>query len=687
MDFKPGSTRTKIDYFINGKLIQIFKSYEHAAQFFKIELNDSKIKESNIRSIINFISENKISIPLFFRRIKVEKKNENTLIFKTNLEFKSHFKISSTADTSRIINGSLKSIKTNGYIISVFHNIPDIRPHKEITDKHTIFQICVFCKKNKPFTDTNFPYRSEGILQKKCKSCVYERIGDTPTQNFLNDLTEDWKHHKIHNFLYFEKETNRIFNTNTGNYLDNDSVKINEKCFSTKDLKWETFYGEIKQNYIVKFKDDTKNIYLNNLNCVLVYCKNCNNLIENPTSILNTFCSNNCSELNRRKNDLEEKRINLKVYLTTKIESHNRRNKKNYNNLVIDYDTDYLFNLGINCFYCNIECKFGHLINNEQNHPDILSFDKKNPDIGYCKENVVQCCWFCNRMKNQTTFEDWLELIEFLKNPLINELDLSNKTFTSKNEYTSKAKNGNCNLWTTLKNESPKYYTKRNSSYETFKEIVIKQNKKDPIFNFFPIVFLNQNCLFNYSIDAIDTKLPNEEKHRPNNLQIVPKFLNFAKNDISSNELFLIEWNKRNFKNDFSNCSIKLPEKYIETSYLEERLKIGINKKIGKGKKGIVNSREAIERAKQTKINNGTLLKGEKHPCAKRIIRVDLKTKEEKEYAYITLAANELADTGKYKSKIPGMIGKIQNVAEGKVEKGGYCRKKAYGYSWKFPEN
>ena len=61
--------------------------------------------------------------------------------------------------------------------------------------------------------------------------------------------------------------------------------------------------------------------------------------------------------------------------------------------------------------------------------------------------------------------------------------------------------------------------------------------------------------------------------------------------------------------------------------------------------------------------------------------------KEEKEYAYITLAANELADTGKYKSKIPGMIGKIQNVAEGKVEKGGYCRKKAYGYSWKFPEN
>ena len=140
--------------------------------------------------------------------------------------------------------------------------------------------------------------------------------------------------------------------------------------------------------------------------------------------------------------------------------------------------------------------------------------------------------------------------------------------------------------------------------------------------------------------------------------------------------------NKRNFRTDFSNCSIKLPEKYNDLSCLEERLKKGSDKKIGKGRKGIINSKEAIEQCKQTKIINGTLLKGAKHPSATPIIRIDLQTNEERFYSYITPAAQEIIDNGKYKSKnINGIIGKIQGVAENK-----YGRKSAYGYKWKFPE-
>jgi hypothetical protein len=101
---------------------------------------------------------------------------------------------------------------------------------------------------------------------------------------------------------------------------------------------------------------------------------------------------------------------------------------------------------------------------------------------------------------------------------------------------------------------------------QTFINVCKTQNYVDPYFHFFPIIYLESNCLFNASIDAINAKLPNEEKHRPDNLQIVPKCFNYGKNVLSNDE-FVKEWTKRGFKTDFSLCVIKLPEGYVETSY------------------------------------------------------------------------------------------------------------------------
>ena len=56
---KPGSTRTKIDYFIDNKLIQTFQSYEHTAQVFKIHFKDDTIKTMRQKIAISIpISEN-----------------------------------------------------------------------------------------------------------------------------------------------------------------------------------------------------------------------------------------------------------------------------------------------------------------------------------------------------------------------------------------------------------------------------------------------------------------------------------------------------------------------------------------------------------------------------------------------------------------------------------------------------
>ena len=57
--------------------------------------------------------------------------------------------------------------------------------------------------------------------------------------------------------------------------------------------------------------------------------------------------------------------------------------------------------------------------------------------------------------------------------------------------------------------------------------------------------------------------------------QIVPKCFNYGKS-ILSNEQFIEEWKKRNFKTDFTNCSIKLPENYLTDCYFNNLIYIKI---------------------------------------------------------------------------------------------------------------
>ena len=175
----------------------------------------------------------------------------------------------------------------------------------------------------------------------------------------------------------------------------------------------------------------------------------------------------------RHKND---RYTNLIKYTRHKLYIHKSINKKY--NIIVDYDIDYLVNMGITCFYCDTICKFGN--EKESNHPDTLSFDKKNPDIGYCKDNIVVSCWFCNRMKNQTKFEDWKNFINFIKNDNVLELDLSDKEFAKNSSEINLT-----NIYFHIKQKSPSYYPDLNTAKETFKDCCKKQNYFDPFFNYY----------------------------------------------------------------------------------------------------------------------------------------------------------------------------------------------------------
>ena len=421
-------------------------------------------------------------------------------------------------------------------------------------------RVCSCCKVSKLFT--NEFYYIEGRHAAKCRACKNIKIGDRNTVDFMENLTDEWGNHPDYSIFYFERNSSRIFNTETGKYLANIRSFNNKTKKSPKDIKWVIFNGEIPGNQIVRTKKDhdINSLDLDSLECVYIHCESCEILIENP-NVLSRYCSKRCQLDAKNVKANCKRKINIKTYISEKYSVQKGINREKHF-VEIDYDVDYLISLGINCFYCNIECTFG---NNEYN-PCSLSFDRKENDLPYCKEKTAQCCWFCNTSKNVTIFSDWVQYLQFIKDPNVTVLDLSKKKY-SKKSYTIDV---SC-VYGNLKRESPRYYPDSTTAKKYFLEIFKKQNFKDSLFNFFPIIYLEPNCLWNASIDAIDSSLPNSEKHRPDNLQIIPKCFNYAKQCLTQEE-FLKEWTKRGFKTDFTGCTVLLPENYNEQCYFHKMI-------------------------------------------------------------------------------------------------------------------
>jgi hypothetical protein len=538
--------KIKLDWFVDNELKQTFNSHEHAAEVLRKELNNLNI---NYRAVKKCVDKKNSE---YFRTINVYKDDELIKIFKTNLEFMYYYNISDTSKTCNVINGKVKLKELHGYTIQVVNNIPDIRLHiyEETKEKRK----CTYCEIEKPFTNKFFYIYPSGRYEVKCKDCNNKRIGDKHTKTFIKNLDENWKNHQEFTNIYFERDTLQIFNTDSGKYLTEESL-INICHRSAKDLKWEAFFGKIPEDKIVKFING-KSIQLDNLICEYIYCNTCQNLIKNPT-LCSIYCSNVCMLVNINNKQKQLRNTDINKYLSQKWSIQKIINKKY--NTIIDYDSNYLKSLGNVCYYCGISCKFGN--EKEVCHPDTLTFDKKNSDIGYIKENIVSCCLFCNRMKNKTTFEDWKQFINFIKDESLLELDLSNKKFAKNSSEINLT-----NVYFHIKQKSPGYYQSLNDAKNTFIQICKKQNYLDPFFNFFPIINLGINCLFNASIDAIDSTLISSEKHKPDNIQVILKCFNYGKNTLS-NEEFIKEWKKRGFKTNFEKCNIKLPENYFQESY------------------------------------------------------------------------------------------------------------------------
>jgi len=69
------------------------------------------------------------------------------------------------------------------------------------------------------------------------------------------------------------------------------------------------------------------------------------------------------------------------------------------------------------CHYCGDEIEYyEHTRNWGKPNSRAHHLDRKNNNLGYTKDNVVTCCWECNRLKSDRfTYEEFIQLSPILK--------------------------------------------------------------------------------------------------------------------------------------------------------------------------------------------------------------------------------------------------------------------------------
>jgi hypothetical protein len=470
---------------------------------------------------------------------------------------------------------------------------------------------------------------------------------------------EQWKQFRNTN-IYFSKKYDFYYNINKKRkvYGDNkNQIKIyidgKSKDYSILFIKalWITFNGEINENQYVYYKNENnKENFYNNIDIFNCICLNCNKTFINEkySSWRQNYCSDKCKSAHRVK--LETRKIkeqqDLQAYISGKIKKY----KKEPYNLKIEDVVEKCKNL--KCYYCDTK---DLVLRNEKPVPNTLTIDAMEPEKGHIIENIAPCCLFCNRMKNNYKYDDWIKLLNFLKGD--NKcLDLSNIEYTKKDDSISK-KYSKLAYYTLMSENKEKYPTSEDARKE-FLNLYEQQNKKDSIYNLFPIIMTTANNLLNASCDRIIAG-------KSDYYQIIPLFMQYGKNDLSQDE-FKTNMKIRNYLNwNLSNSNIILPNEYYENSLFINKL-LKTNNRFGKGHNGMKRSEETKKNISISKIGKNT---GKNHFRSKKIKSIDSNGLE-KDYENSSCAVKELLLPKRASSN-------ILSCANGKLNT-------AYGYKWEF---
>ena len=287
--------------------------------------------------------------------------------------------------------------------------------------------------------------------------------------------------------------------------------------------------------------------------------------------------------------------------------------------------------------------------------PDSLTIDAQEPSLGHHLNNIVPSCWFCNRMLKDYPLSDRQQLLKFLKGD-VKVWDLSGVKYTKKDD---RLEDGYTRLpyYTLYHEDRGRYPTMDHHCREAFLSLYHQQNKLDALYNVFPIIVFTANHILNASCDKVVAG-------NTDTYQVVPVFMNMAKNDLS-NEEFKTQMNLRNYLTwNLADAKFILPDSYHEDSYFINKLFKTQNRF---GVKSVTDwTPERRERLSASKIAKKYI--GSNNKNSKPLRSID-KNGVVKIYANGRCAVEELKLTNKK------AFTNISSCANGKL-------KTAYGYVW-----
>lgn len=91
---------------------------------------------------------------------------------------------------------------------------------------------------------------------------------------------------------------------------------------------------------------------------------------------------------------------------------------KSHQEINLEYEDFVSIIKNSSCHYCSKELTFNPYTRNENQEyvSRAYQLDRKDNNLGYLKDNIVPCCWNCNRMKSDIyTYEDFIKLSPILK--------------------------------------------------------------------------------------------------------------------------------------------------------------------------------------------------------------------------------------------------------------------------------
>ncbi len=284
--------------------------------------------------------------------------------------------------------------------------------------------------------------------EKTCQSCIIKKRGDIETccHDECNNKQSTGKYCQLHirdHYRDYEKEHKiKLCNIALGCFnICIDGFNACRDCI-IENYKNNKYYTPIKTEKCIMCLN---NIVQSAEGSIMNHCNTCYSI----------FLDKNKSTIGCNRNSKQYYKNNIHLYYNQYIRGATIRYKEF--KLTLDEFTEIISKP---CYYCN-----------QSNEYNINGIDRVDNNKGYLKDNIVACCFICNRMKHTLDLDEFISKLYYINYYIKNKISLITNDIIIK---------------------YPNTLTSGRTSYASYKRRAIEERKKE-----FTLTEIEYNNLLN----------------------------------------------------------------------------------------------------------------------------------------------------------------------------------------------